>query len=143
MLNIAEHLKKKFDNITVDGKVSRQMSAAIKLVSKYTEFDNANKAVIIELGTNGYFTEKQLDKLLDSFSNADVYIVNTRVPRSWERKVNKILKEKAEERENVTLVDWYSTAIDHPEYFIRDGVHLKSTGAEVMTNLIYEAMYSE
>lgn len=140
MLDIASNLKEKYDNITIDGKVSRQISDAIKLAPEYTEFNSSDKIVIIELGTNGYITDRQIDSLLDFFSKAQVYLVNTRVPRSWERKVNKVLLEKAEERENVTLIDWYSTAIKHPEYIGRDGVHLKSSGSEALTNLIYEAL---
>jgi peptidoglycan/LPS O-acetylase OafA/YrhL len=142
MLDIAKDLKEKYKNITINGKVARQMSDAIKLAPTYAEFNDADKAVIIELGTNGCITDKQIDSLLDSFSNAHIYLVNTRVPRSWERKVNKILKENAEERERVILVDWYSEAIDHPEYFGRDGVHLKASGSEALTNLICEAMNS-
>lgn len=140
MLDIAKNLKEKYSNITINGKVSRQMSDAIKLAPTYKEFNDEDKAVIIELGTNGYITDKQIDSLLNYFSNAQVYLVNTRVPRSWEKKVNILLMDKAEERENVTLIDWYSTAIKHPEYFGHDGVHLKTSGSEALTNLISEAL---
>jgi peptidoglycan/LPS O-acetylase OafA/YrhL len=140
ILDIAPSLKKKYTNITVDGKISRQMIDAVKLVPIYTEFNNTDKVVIIQLGSNGYFTDNQIDSLIDSFSEAHIYLVNTRVPRSWEKKVNKVLKEKTEERENVTLIDWYSTAVKHPEYFGSDGVHLSSLGAEAFTNLISEAL---
>lgn len=140
MLDIAENLKEKYKNITINGKVARQMSDAIKLAPAYAEFNDGDKAVIIELGTNGYITDKQIDTLLDSFSKAHVYLVNTRVPRSWEKKVNKILKEKAEERGNVILINWYAQAIEHPEYFGHDGVHLMTSGSKALTNLISEAL---
>jgi hypothetical protein len=140
MLNIESNLKEKYSNITVDGKVSRQMSAAVELAPAYSEFNDAQKAVIFVLGTNGYFTESQIDSLLDSFSKTDIYLVNTRVPRRWEETVNELLKKKAYERGNVVLVDWYSTAIKHPEFFGDDGVHLTSSGREALTNLISEDM---
>jgi peptidoglycan/LPS O-acetylase OafA/YrhL len=140
MLDISRNLKKTFDNITIDGKVSRQMSAAIKLVPTYKEFNDGERAVIIELGTNGFITEKQADSLLDSFSKADIYLVNTRVPRRWEKTVNEILQKEAEERDNVILIDWYSEAIEHPEYFGRDGVHLTSSGSKALTKLISDAV---
>ncbi|WIV13717.1 acyltransferase family protein [Proteiniborus sp. MB09-C3] len=136
MLNITQSLNEKYNNITIDGKVGRQMSEAITLAAKYTAFNASDKAVIIELGANGYFTSKQINKLLDSFSKSHIFLINTRVPRSWESKVNKTLKEKAEERKNVTLIDWYSIASKHPEYFGQDGVHLNSKGAEALVNLI-------
>jgi peptidoglycan/LPS O-acetylase OafA/YrhL len=142
MLDIAPYLKKKYTNITIDGKVSRQMADALKLAPSYGKFNKADKAVIIELGTNGYFTDKQINSLLDYFSKAHIYLINTRVPRKWEKTVNEILESKAKEKENVELVDWYSTAIKHPEYFGRDGVHLKSVGSQALTNLISEAVNS-
>jgi hypothetical protein len=142
MLDIADDLKKNYTNIKVDGKIGRQMKEAIKLANTYSAFENADKAVVIELGTNGYFTGRQIDHLLNSFSKAYIYLVNTRVPRTWEKRVNKILKEKAEERKNVKLVDWYSVAIKHPEYFDDDGVHLKPAGSDVLAKLIVKALNS-
>ena len=140
MLDINPYLKQKYTNVTIDGKVSRQMSEAIKVAPNYSSFNEEDKAVVIELGTNGYFTEQQIDDLLNYFSKAHIYLVNTRVPRSWESRVNKALIKEAEERENVTLIDWYSIAVEHPEYFVGDGVHLKPLGSEVLTNLISTAL---
>ncbi len=140
MLDITSALNDKYDNITIDGKVGRQMREANDLVNTYAEFNNPNKAVIIELGANGHFTDKEIDNLLDSFSAANVYLVNVRVPRAWERDVNKTLKRKAEERDNVTLIDWYSTAIEHPEFFTEDGVHLESEGIEALVSIIDTAL---
>ncbi len=140
MLDITQDLNEKYNNITIDGKIGRQMSEALTLANKYTAFNTSDKAVIIELGTNGYFTDKQIDKLLDSFSKSHIFLINTRVPRSWESKVNKTLEEKAEERENITLIDWYSIASKHPEYFDQDGVHLNPKGSEALTNLISEKL---
>ena len=98
------------------------------------------KQLLLSLGTNGYFTEDQLNTLLNTFSKADIYLVNTRVPRSWESKVNTLLLEKTKEKDNITLVDWHSESIKHPEYFGSDGVHLGSRGKDALTNLINKAM---
>ena len=143
MLDIAPNLNKKYTNITIDGKVGRQLSQAVELAPTYAEFNNANNAVIIELGTNGYFTDGQIDSLLKSFSKAHIYLINTRVPRPWEKEVNKTLSKKAKENENITLINWYSTAINHPEYFTPDGVHLQPKGVQVLTSLIDQALKSE
>lgn len=140
MLDISQELNKRYPNIKIDGKVGRQLYQAVALAPKYADFNAANNAVIIELGTNSYFTDKQIDSLINSFSKAHIYLVNVRVPRQWEREVNKALARKAQENENITLVDWYSTAIKHPEYFENDGVHLKTKGAEALTSLIVQAL---
>ncbi|PWZ85803.1 acyltransferase, partial [Staphylococcus pseudintermedius] len=64
-----------------------------------------NDIVVLELGTNGDFTEEQLNSLLEQFGEADIYLVNTRVPRSYESHVNQVLAKAAKKRANVTLVE--------------------------------------
>lgn len=54
--------------------------------------------------------------------------------------MNEALFNKAEEHDNITLIDWHSTAIDHPEYFASDGVHLEPKGVEALTNLIQQSI---
>ncbi len=142
LIDIAPSLKKIYPNITVDAKVGRQVSQAVDLIPSYINFNRPDKAVIIMLGTNGYFTNNHIDTLLDAFSKSHIYLVNTRVPRSWESKVNNKFYEKAQENDNITLVDWHSAAVGHPEYFTEDGVHLNPTGIEVLTNLINEEIIS-
>ncbi|MCM3155039.1 acyltransferase family protein [Priestia megaterium] len=143
MLDIAPNLKEMPLSITIDGKVGRQLNEALQLTPSYQAFNNPNSAVIIELGTNGYFTNEELEQLLKAFSHADVYLVNTRVPRSWESTVNKNLKAASEKFDHVTLVDWYSEASKHPEYFTSDGVHLVPEGSRALTKLIEERMNLE
>ncbi|WP_342530139.1 acyltransferase family protein [Lysinibacillus sp. FSL R5-0849] len=140
MIDIATSLHKVFPNITIDGKIGRQVSQAVKLGPNYASFNQSNNAIIIQLGTNGYFTNDQIDTLLAAFAHADIYLVNTRVPRSWEGKVNASLLQKSEEHENITLIDWHAAALNHPEYFAPDGVHLEKKGVEVLTNLIQQSI---
>ncbi|MGJ7911264.1 acyltransferase family protein [Neobacillus sp. LXY-1] len=140
MIDIAPSLQNIFPDITIDAKIGRQVSQAIKLAPGYADFNQPSKSVIIQLGTNGYFTNDQIDSLLSAFSRAHIYLVNTRVPRSWEGKVNQALYKKSQEYENVKLVDWHSKAIDHPEYFTADGVHLLPKGVETLTNLINQSI---
>ncbi|WP_274310259.1 acyltransferase family protein [Solibacillus daqui] len=140
MIDIATSLSNIYPNITINAKIGRQVSQAVDLAPSYAHFNHQEKAVIIQLGTNGYFTNNQIDTLLNAFSNADIYLVNTRVPRSWEGKVNNSLYKKAQEHDNITLIDWHSAALDHPEYFASDGVHLEQKGIETLTNLIQQSI---
>lgn len=140
MLDIASSLRQSLSHVIIDGKVGRQMSQALELTREYKSFNQPNKAVIIELGTNGYFTNSQIDQLLTSFSKAHIYLVNTRVPRQWESKVNESLRQQANTHNNITLVDWHTEALQHPEYFTPDGVHLVPQGAEALTALIVRAI---
>ncbi len=74
MLDIASHLRQSLSHVTIDGKVGRQMSQALEFAREYKSFNQPNKAVIIELGTNGYFTNSQIEQLLQSFSKAHIYL---------------------------------------------------------------------
>ncbi|MFJ7665921.1 acyltransferase family protein [Lysinibacillus sp. NPDC097195] len=143
MIDIATRLHTLYPNITIDGKIGRQVSQAVDLIPSYTRFNQEDKAVIIQLGTNGYFTNEQIDKLLGAFSQADIYLVNTRVPRPWEAKVNTALASKAQEYANITLIDWHTAALNHPEYFAPDGVHLEPQGIEALTNVIQQAIEAQ
>ncbi|WP_071461516.1 acyltransferase family protein [Bacillus massilinigeriensis] len=140
MLDAAQSLLNRFPNMTIDAEVGRQVSQAIGLAPDYASFNQPEKAVIIQLGTNGYFTDEQMEALLDHFPNAEIYLVNTRVPRPWERKVNESIERMAAKHDHITLVDWHETGINHPEYFAPDGVHVGKKGAEALTDLIVEAM---
>ncbi|RAS74840.1 acyltransferase family protein [Priestia endophytica] len=140
MLDIAGNLHEKYPNITIDGKVGRQLYEAIEIAPSYASFNNKDAVVVIELGTNGYFTDEQIDKLLSYFDEANVYLVNTRVPRSWEDQVNETLAKKAKEYKNVKLINWHKESLEHPEYFGGDGVHLTQKGSEALTELIQDAV---
>ncbi|MGE7692948.1 acyltransferase family protein [Lysinibacillus sp. NPDC094177] len=140
MIDIATSLHNIYPNITIDAKIGRQVSQAVKLAPNYASFNQPDKAVIIQLGTNGFFSNDQIDALLEAFSNANIYLVNTRVPRSWESKVNYSLQQKAQEHDNITLIDWHSVAINHPEFFAPDGVHLEQKGVNTLTNLIQQTI---
>ncbi|AIS59687.1 acyltransferase family protein [Listeria ivanovii] len=139
MIDIEPYLKEAVPNITIDGLVGRQLRDAITTATGYKKYNASGSAVILELGTNGPFTESQLDTLLNQFDKASIYLVNTKVPRGWEAEVNKSIANAAD-KSNVTVVDWYSQAINNPQYFGEDGVHLTKSGSEAYVTLLTNAM---
>ena len=140
MIDIEPRLAEMYHNITIDGKVGRQLYQVIEPQEVYKTFNNPNSAVIVELGTNGYFTDEQLDGFLSNFSNADIYLVNVRVPRQWEDEVNRVIERKVNANRSITLIDWYSAAISKQQYFAPDGVHLEAEGVSALTALIQKAL---
>lgn len=144
ILDAAPYLEKYLPGITIDGKVGRQMSQAQEVVDNLKSNGKLGSRVIIELGTNGSFNTKQLRELLSSLGDArQIVLVNTRVPRKWQDTVNSALKEAAEDFQNVTLVDWYTSSEGKKSYFNDDGVHLKREGAEFYASLIASAVQKE
>ena len=137
MVDIGEQFKTKVPKAKIDGKVGRQLYQAESLVkNQYRHYNKPSDQIILELGTNGDFTKEQLDNLIDKFGKAQVYLVNTRVPRSYESHVNELMAKAAKNKKNVTLIDWYSRSKGHTEYFAPDGIHLENDGVEALTDEI-------
>ncbi|MGW7975451.1 acetyltransferase [Staphylococcus xylosus] len=137
MVDIGETFKMKVPNANIDGQVGRNLYEATPLVDqKYQNYNQKSDQVILELGTNGDFSEEQLNELIKKFGEAQVYLVNTRVPRNYESHVNELMSDAAKKHDNVTLIDWYKRSEGHSEYFAPDGIHLENTGIKAMIDEI-------
>ncbi|MDP4097002.1 acetyltransferase [Paenibacillus sp. P96] len=137
ILDAKPYLEKSIAGIHVDGKIGRQMWEATAVLQQLENSGQLGSSVVLELGTNGSFNSKNLDAVLKLLKNKkQVYLVTVRVPRPWERTVNKVLNDVAGRYANVSLIDWYSTSKGHDEYFERDGVHLTQAGSEAFAELV-------
>ncbi|UVI27626.1 acyltransferase family protein [Paenibacillus spongiae] len=141
LLGASKELEALLPGIIIDAKIGRQMSQAVDAAAALKAKGRLGSHVIIELGTNGLFTKKQLTALLDSLQDAkQILLVNTRVPRRWEKGVNDMLSKTAVNYTNVTIVDWYQASAGKDAYFEKDGVHLNAEGAKAYVSLIAKAV---
>ncbi len=141
ILDAAPFLEKLMPGIVVDGKVGRQLRQAQDVIDQMKDDHTLGSTVVLELGTNGAFTNKQLKALIESLDKVEhIYLVNTRVPRNWQDTVNQMLPEVAKAYGNVTVVDWYSASEGKEDYFAKDGVHLKREGAEFYASVLIDAI---
>ncbi|UAL53589.1 acyltransferase family protein [Metabacillus dongyingensis] len=139
LIDVAPYLKKEFPNIMIDAKVGRQMQEAANIVKVLKKSNELGSCVIIELGTNGSFSEEHLSSLIELIgSKRDIILVNVRVPRPWEAVVNSILNNVESGHPNAEIVDWYSASAYQEEYFAPDGIHLNEQGSQMMAFLIAE-----
>lgn len=137
MLNVKPYLEAQLPGIVVDGEVGRQMREAPDEIDALKCKGQLGSRVVVELGTNGSFTKKQLTKMLDALGDADeIILMNTRVPRKWQDTVNDMLDEIVSDYPNVSIGDWYGASAGHDEYFGKDGVHLGKTGSQAYAKLI-------
>ena len=139
-VDIGEKIKEKYPGAIIDGKISRQLTAATALADQYANYNNENTAVIFQLGTNGFFTESQVEELVKKFDKADIYFVNVKVPRTWEKTVNKELDALKERHSDITIIDWYNVANNNQNYFEPDKVHLNAEGVETIVSLIEKSL---
>ena len=139
-VDIGEKVKEKYPGTIIDGKISRQLTAATTAAQNYTKYNSENTAVIFQLGTNGPFTEAQAEELIKLFDKSDIYFVNVKVPRAWEKTVNTALNDLKEKHQNITIVDWYTVANSQGDYFEPDRVHLNQNGIAEMINSIEKSL---
>ena len=135
-VDIGEKFQEQYPGAVIDGKIGRQLYVAVEEAKSYSKYNNENSAVIFQLGTNGPFTESQIEELVKEFDKADIYFVNIKVPRAWEKTVNAALKETQEKHSNVKIIDWYSVANGTKDLFEPDRVHLNQAGIAEMVTLI-------
>ncbi|MFB6365969.1 acyltransferase family protein [Paenibacillus elgii] len=141
LLGTAAQLEKQLPGIVIDGKVGRQLAQAQEVADRLRSEGKLGSRIIIELGTNGAFSKKQLESLLHSLADAEqIMLVNTRVPRPWEGTVNGMLKEASSRFANTTLVDWHAASADKASFFTADSVHLNAEGSEYYASLLAKAV---
>ena len=102
-----------------------------------------NDVVVIVLGSNGPFTEDQLDSLMQMLGDREVFLMNTHVPREWQDNVNAMLQSYADKskKDNFHLIDWQSLITQHPEWLYEDDTHPTPEGAEQFAKLIADTLY--
>lgn len=143
VINAIPYLTKSYPNINVDAKIGRQFTEATKIIQQAKKSNKLGNVVIIELGTNGAFSKKQMISLINEIGKQrKIIFINTRVPRPWESLVNKNLREVSSKFSNTRVVDWYKASANHNSYFSSDGVHLKTDGAKVYASLLIKAIQS-
>jgi peptidoglycan/LPS O-acetylase OafA/YrhL len=138
MLGAADRLYKDIDNLAVmDAEVGLQASAATDILRWRRDSGQLGEVVIVHIGSNGIFTARQFDEMMQVLAGVRrVVFVNVDVPRTWAQPNNEVLAEGVQRYPNAVLVDWYSASVAHPEYFVRDGVHLTIEGQRVYADMI-------
>lgn len=139
-VNIGERILDLYPNSIIDAKVSRQLYNSFDVFYQYKQYDSKNTALIIMLGTNGYFEEEDLDNIIKLFPNSKKIIVNVKAPDSWEKQVNNTFAEYVSKNPEISLVDWYSASKGHPEYFASDQTHMMTDGIDKMMELLLEKL---
>lgn len=127
MLGAAEELRARGFR-RVDAVVSRQFSSADNVLRSYRRSGRLARNVIIGLGTNGTATLSQCHRAVAAAPHRAVFLVNNRVPRSWQARNNRVLGACAGDFGRVRLINWYRKSSGHPGWIASDGYHLTSVG---------------
>ncbi len=127
--------------VFVDAVVGRQARSLPAGIAQLRTMGELGPKVVIHVGDNGLFLRSSLDTALSVLSDRTrVVLVTVRVPRRWQDPVNGLLRSVAAAHHNVVIADWYQASAGHPEYFVKDGVHLTSPGIAAFAGLIAHAL---
>jgi len=136
MLGAQSALTTAMPGIRVDAKVGRQFDRILQVAQWFVSEGKAPGPLIIHAGTNGTFSDGDLDRLFEIAGDRQVLLVNAKVERPWQDLVNQRLEAAADRHSNAVLVDWHQLSADHPEWFAPDGAHLRPAGARAYAELI-------
>jgi peptidoglycan/LPS O-acetylase OafA/YrhL len=127
--------------VFVDAVVGRQAGSLPAGLTQLRQMGELGPKVVIHVGDNGLFLRSSLETALNELSDRTrVVLVTIRVPRRWQDPVNGLLRSVAAAHHNVVIADWYQASAGHPEYFVKDGVHLTSPGIAAFAGLIAHAL---
>jgi hypothetical protein len=138
MLGAAGKLERAIPTLTtIDAEVGFQASAANDVLAARRDAGELGEVVVVHIGSNGVYTAEQFDETMRALEGVRrVVFVNVNVPRAWEQPNNEVISEGVRRYPNAVLADWYSASVDHPEYFVEDGVHLQIEGQRAYAHLI-------
>ena len=112
--------------------------------------DMGNPAVLVfALGTNGGVSQTDISNLLAALGGRDIKIILMTIyyrdnfARSQMESTNAVVKQAAEEHDNITIFDWYTIASADPTTLIRGGndkTHPTEAGTQKFAEGVKEAV---
>jgi peptidoglycan/LPS O-acetylase OafA/YrhL len=140
MLDAATALKAVCPGTEVYAVVGWQAKAVFAEVTTLRTAAHLGREVVIETGTNGIVSAKELDATLTALADRQkVIVINDHMDRPWEPPNNAMFPAVVKAHPNAVLVNWDAAANTHPTWLSTDGVHLKLAGRAPYAQLIKAA----
>ncbi|MCQ2752222.1 MAG: acyltransferase [Coriobacteriales bacterium] len=132
----------KFPHGLNDSVKNRSPEAALKVFNGYDQQGVAGDIIVFACFTNFRLNPGMLDKMLEAVGpNRHMFLVNTFLPEAHCETNNKDIADFCRAHDNVHLVDWYATVVDHKKQYLWDDMtHLRPEGSTAYIDLIYNAV---
>ena len=140
LLAAADKIQEIFPKAIIDGKIGRQLYSSPVTLQELISKDKMANRVVTLLGTNGTFSQKQLDEYIRTLGDRELYFVTIFAPVKWNNEVNQQLQEAKTRHANVHIIDWYEFAKNHAEWFYEDKIHPNTQGAEELAQYSLESI---
>jgi peptidoglycan/LPS O-acetylase OafA/YrhL len=140
MLDAASSLKLACPGTEVYAVVGWQAKSVFGELDALRAAGHLGAVVVIETGTNGIVSPKELDAELTALADRQkVIVVNNHMDRPWEPSNNAMFPVVVKAHPNAVLVNWDDAANSHPDWLSKDGVHLRPAGRGPYAQLIKTA----
>ncbi|MFL6708918.1 MAG: acyltransferase family protein [Massilia sp.] len=133
LLGAQATLAKAIPGIHIDAHVGRQASQGLKVITDWRARSGKASTVLVHLGTNGYINEGQFREILGALADrTSVIVINVHAERRWTASNNALIASVCPDFANVRVIDWNGVSTGHPEYFVKDGIHLTGKGIRAL-----------
>ena len=139
MLGALDSLYKEFPNGYFDAAKSRTDWEANGVLVNLKNRGILGDIVIFNLGTNGECPQSCKNEIFNTLGNRQIFWFNATKPDYPIFNTN--LKNLANTRKNIQIVDWIGASKGHYEYFVADGIHLTKAGGEAYAKTLYNTIY--
>lgn len=143
LLGAARGFEQSFEIQKFDAEVGIQAHILIRKIRAYAKAHHGEFDVVFNIGVNGTLKPEHLPKISKALlGTARVVVINVVVPRPWQDPNNELIAQWAAKHPNVRVADWAACSAGHPEFFVRDGVHLTPAGVKAYVACVREAYLS-
>lgn len=141
MLASAPQLQAALPGISIDAKVSRQVSTGLSIIQQLSAGGALRPVLVFALGTNGTFTSAEMRQLIAAIGpHRKLVLVNTYETKPWEAGNNRVIAAAARKHANVVVADWYDTISRRTGLLYPDEVHPMPPGARLYAHTVVAAV---
>jgi len=140
MLGAAPTLTKRLGKQSqIDAKVNRQFFQGARLVRDERKQAGPAPIVVVHLGNNGRFLDRELITLVDDLADAQLIVLShLSSPNSFATGVNALIDTVAATHSNVAVLDWDAIVAANPKILYRDHLHMRPAGADLYAEALVE-----
>jgi hypothetical protein len=133
-------LEQRFPGIYIDAVVSRSLrQGGFDTVDGLISSGAMRGVVVIALGTNGYYGEGSLERLINQLGSREIVFVTAHAPDDWAPGNNDNLHKTVPAYRNVRIAEWDQAISPHGDE-LADDIHPNADGANLYADSIAAAL---
>ncbi len=142
MLSASDQIMNVLPSATINAEVGRHLGQEQAPLQEILDDGTVHQTVVAGLGTNGILYDFAVEELIALIGEErSIFFINAYCPTlEWEQSNNSYLTTLPQKHANVTIIDWYSLASQHPEWFFSDSTHPNEEGSKAYAELIRSSL---